>query len=54
MNKIILIVLSLLVSVSMCFGQSEGIMPLHKFFQQYADSTLVMEYDDDSYGNNAY
>lgn len=54
MNKIILIVFLLLVSVSMGFGQSKGIMPLHKFFQQYADSTIVMEYDNDSYDNNAY
>lgn len=34
--------------------QTLGITPMHKFFQQYADSTIIIEYWSDSYDGRTY
>lgn len=35
-------------------AQSKGITPMHTFFQKYADSTIILEYNTDSYDPNYY
>ncbi|MDQ0964630.1 hypothetical protein QFZ20_000033 [Flavobacterium sp. W4I14] len=37
-----------------CSGQTKGITPMHKFFQQYADSTIVIEYPTQSFEPPSY
>lgn len=50
MNRFLFFLLLPLFSSNHCFGQDElirytqGITPMHKFFQQYADSTIIREY----------
>ncbi|WP_157263237.1 hypothetical protein [Pedobacter sp. R20-19] len=53
-TKIILIFLWILPAAS--FGQSKGlgITPMHKFFQQYTDSTIIVEYSQVADGRPSF
>jgi len=50
MKKLLIFYFSFLLSWHFSFGQdnfmrySQGITPMHKFFQQYADTTIIIEY----------
>lgn len=58
--KSLIIVFTLSVANTTIYAQhtnlerSSGITPMHKFFQQYADSTIIMEYPTDSYSATSY
>jgi len=54
MNRILLLLCSLLVVAVESSAQSKGITPMHTFFQKYADSTIILEYNTDSYDPNYY
>ncbi|WP_421944578.1 hypothetical protein [Pedobacter sp.] len=52
--KILATSILLLICIYSCRGQTKGITPMHKFFQKYADSTIIIEYDTDSYEPHPY
>lgn len=52
--KKILTSLALLLIGILCYGQSKGITPMHKIFQQLADSTIIIEYSSQSSNPPSY
>jgi hypothetical protein len=44
----------LLICIYSCSGQTKGITPMHKIFQQFADSTIIIEYANQSSDPPAY
>ncbi|RZL63307.1 MAG: hypothetical protein EOO93_07955 [Pedobacter sp.] len=45
--------LSLIIKCA-CHAQSKGVTPMHKFFQEFADSTIIMEYSTQSWEPPSY
>ncbi|MCX2573881.1 hypothetical protein [Pedobacter sandarakinus] len=54
MMKILATFFALSICIYSCSGQSKGVTPMHKFFQQYADSTIVIEYPTQSFEPASY
>lgn len=54
MKKLSIIIYLLFILYSLGHGQSNGITPLHRFFEKNADSTLIIEYDTHSYDPHYY
>ncbi|MCX2573885.1 hypothetical protein [Pedobacter sandarakinus] len=52
--KNLLFFLVLFFLTNFCFAQSKGVTPMHKFFQQYADSTIFIEYSTEGYDPPKY
>jgi hypothetical protein len=52
--KILATSFALLICIYSCSGQTKGITPMHKFFQQFADSTIVIEYPTQSFEPPSY
>lgn len=48
MMKILATSFVLLICIYSCSGQTKGITPMHKIFQQFADSTIIIEYANQS------
>ena len=54
MKKKIVVCFTLIFVHLQVFGQSNGVTPLHLFFQKNADSTIIIEYPTASYDPHRY
>jgi len=52
--KNLLIFFGLYFLMNLCLAQSKGVTPMHEFFQQYADSTIIIEYSNQSFEPPSY
>ena len=54
MNKIFLLICLSLTFTGKSSAQSKGVTPMHNFLQKYSDSTIILEYNTQSYDPNYY
>jgi len=52
--KILATSFALLICIYSCSGQTKGITPMHKFFEEFADSTIIIEYPTQSFEPPSY